>query len=87
MKTFWYAGKKEVMLLILFAIVLFLFLYEYPILGAVDGLTLTGGVPTLILYIWILNTFYIICTAVIVYWMFKHAEKIQWKEKSQKEGA
>jgi hypothetical protein len=49
--------------------------------------SLTGGVPTLILYIWILNTFYIICTAVIVYWMFKNAEKIQWKEKSQKEGA
>ncbi|MBU7033087.1 MAG: hypothetical protein HXS53_11180 [Theionarchaea archaeon] len=87
MKTFWYASKGEVMFLILWGILLFLILYEYPVLGAVDGLTLTGGVPTLILYIWILNTFYIISTGVIVYWMFKHAEKIQWKKKPQKEGA
>lgn len=87
MKTFWFAGKTEVTLLMLYAIVLFLFLYEYPILGAVDGLTLTAGVPTLILYIWILNTLYIIVTGVIIYWVFTHAEKIQWKKKSQKEGA
>ncbi|MBU7043792.1 MAG: hypothetical protein HXS47_09400 [Theionarchaea archaeon] len=87
MKKFWFAGKVAVTLLMLYAIVLFLIIYEYPILGAVDSPTLTAGVPTFILFIWIVNTCYIIVTAIVVYWMFSNAKKIEWKATSQKEGA
>lgn len=85
MKNFWFAGKKAVTALIIYAIILFLVLYQYPMLGLVDAPSLTGGVPTFVLYIWIVNIFYIVVTATVVVWMFNNADRIQWK-KTPEEG-
>ncbi|KYK36319.1 MAG: hypothetical protein HXS46_14775 [Theionarchaea archaeon] len=85
MKEFWFAKKSVVTALIIFAIVLFLVIYQYPVLGVFDSATLTAGIPTFILYIWLVNVLYIVITAGIVVWIFRNAQEIQWKE-TPKEG-
>ncbi|MBU7021579.1 MAG: hypothetical protein HXS41_11030 [Theionarchaea archaeon] len=79
MKDFWFAKKKTVAAMIAYGILFFLVLYEYPMLGWFDSPTLTAGIPTFVLYIWVLNVLYIVLTAAVVMWMFRNADRIQWK--------
>jgi len=60
--------------LVIYCLILFLVLYQYPLLGLVDEPKLFAGVPLFVFYIWILNLLYIVITAIIMMTVIKKQE-------------
>jgi len=80
MKGLWIMKKSMIVGLTIYAVVLFLLLYEYPVLGYFDSATLTLGLPTFVLYIWTMNALYIVITAGVVFWIIKNSQNLEKTE-------
>jgi len=63
--------------LVIYCLILFLVLYQYPLLGLFDEPKLFAGVPLFVFYIWVLNLLYIVITAIIIVTVIKGQEGLR----------